>query len=1471
MAQTTITQTTPINQQNQILDISDSILFTSISTDSSFNVNTDSIEGWVYDLNNTLIQSVNVSYTVQNTNVDNNEIKELFIDPVRDLEVNILNTGIYNINYNFLRNKLDSSVFSQYYISEISNDRTELRLDTTNLTNDEIKISFDNFSIDFNNSPVFNGFYLNFNSNNLLLATNIALDTTDGKNTILIKLYEPLPPTYDIKTQLWVVEKVSDPLAYQVEFINDQVEFDDRIFLKGPNFNISVKDQVNNSTEFKTLTTLSSNSTGLQNQLNSLLAERRVELNTDYTDFNNFIFFSSAEQRLSNFYYKASLIESYNNDITVLDTLPNTIQVSSSKAIIQSKINDIITKFDGYDYFLYYDSGSKSWPKSTPTKPYTLYSTGSAQVITWYNEQSLSSSRYDNENQNYLYNVLPQYIQEDPDNDQFQLFVDMVAQLFDEIWLYTQAIKNRQDGDNSLSGGISKDLVADALRSYGINIYQSSFSTSDLFTSYLGITSNGSLLPPTGSEVITNYVTSSAEMIPFDDAQKLIYKRLYHNLPYLLKKKGTIDGLRTLLTCFGVPSTIIQTVEFGGKNTTNTNDWDYFEDRFDYAYSSTGSQFISSSFALNSSWTSPDDVPSAVTFRFKAESVPPTNYSQSLWSTDKGLGIYLEYNGSNLITGSYSGSSSNPYNQYGTLKFISVTDSASIYLPFFNEGWWSILINSSSIGYTLYAKNNIYDGYEGNKIGFQSSSSLNVTTLWSASVESYFASSSGTYIGFSGSLQELRYYTQPLPESSFNDFVMNHYSIESSNTLSFRAALGSQLYTSSVSIHPKVDGNWVTTSSFISDSDFYFSSTPTFSPNVETLYYDEPGVGLLNRVSNKIKLQNNNIPSGDVLSPLSSLSQVTPSIGSISNNNNLLEVGFSPQNEIDKDIIEQLGYFNIGEYIGDPRQVSNKSYSDLSLLRNEYFQKYDSPYNYSDYVRLIKYFDNALFKMIKDFVPARTSISTGIIIKPTILERPKYPEPQVSWTRPEYTASIEHHSGSDTIYLFSGDNGGLYSNQSSSFTESFNGPEGIFNITHNDNAEFYNGELEGTVLTVTTQSLLNNPLLDDSYRESIADLQNLNASSNLPLTGAGSFDEKIPFNIESPDVLYYNNSTYEYSPKFSIIGDITIYVSASYTGSVSGTEQNLYVQFQENGKIIRESFILNQLGTAGLASGSFSQSLFIPGFQIKSGNTYTANLSARGSGIYLPFTSSFNTSSYWKINVSNTFAQSIYYTDPTVYTQQNFPGNINEFDDYYAIYGNVYSNRISNKYFDVDYSSNPNIPVNFTSIMSSSAIYAQVQPSNYTLRRHINPRYEGSKLYGANINQFTTGDNSYASKPVIERYNDYVAQYDYVDQGNSTSVIHILSLVDIDGNKIALNGNTNYNLGMIKTLFPQSSSISLVDLAGNSAGLLSSGSAIISASLDENNMEIYGSIEKTVTGFVVPSNFNPYIDIYEVARKAGLI
>ncbi len=34
--------------------------------------------------------------------------------------------------------------------------------------------------------------------------------------------------------------------------------------------------------------------------------------------------------------------------------------------------------------------------------------------------------------------------------------------------------------------------------------------------------------------------------------------------------------------------------------------------------------------------------------------------------------------------------------------------------------------------------------------------------------------------------------------------------------------------------------------------------------------------------------------------------------------------------------------------------------------------------------------------MIKDFVPARTSLASGVVIKQTLLERNKYPQPQAN-------------------------------------------------------------------------------------------------------------------------------------------------------------------------------------------------------------------------------------------------------------------------------------------------------------------------------------------------------------------------------------------------------------------------------------------------------------------------------------------
>ena len=219
----------------------------------------------------------------------------------------------------------------------------------------------------------------------------------------------------------------------------------------------------------------------------------------------------------------------------------------------------------------------------------------------------------------------------------------------------------------------------------------------------------------------------------------------------------------------------------------------------------------------------------------------------------------------------------------------------------------------------------------------------------------------------------------------------NVFKGQSPDVLAFRAPVGGELYLGTSSIHPRVTGSWNTVHSFDGHSDFYFDASPHFLPNVEHIYIDQPIVGIKNAISDKIRVEDNVLPSGDTLSPFKVLSQQTNASSSYTPNINYLEVAFSPQNEINDDIAHQIGSFNIGEYIGDPRHRSDSktTYPDLDTLRNAYFQKYTKNYNLVDFIRLIKFFDNSLFKMIRDFVPVRTSLASGIVIKQHILERNK--------------------------------------------------------------------------------------------------------------------------------------------------------------------------------------------------------------------------------------------------------------------------------------------------------------------------------------------------------------------------------------------------------------------------------------------------------------------------------------------------
>jgi len=1233
MQQPVITSINPDIFAVQDYTFEDFTIVPNFEVTSSFITSTDYVEYFIYDGNNTLLtgsQLVDYTFTDDAGIIASGGYATMDIDPSATLVDNGFDVGVYNIVYNFFQNELGSNPTSSFYIKDISPDRTELRLSSNFISGSTILETYPEFNAQLASSSYFDGFYLNFGDNRIVIAVNSQLDGTD----VLIKLYEALPEQFVVKSTCWVVTKVADPIAYNVSFVSEIVPVDlDIVYLQGPNTNLQIQDEINNSTEFKSYAELVGTTlTSSFQQVQSLLEEKGIDINIEYASgstmlWENFVQFSSAEQRVKNFYEKLSLIQGYQDDLntyifSITGSTSSSYYTSASQEVTQNKINTLIKNFDDFEYYLYYTSGGAAYPKTNSQPPFILANTGSVDGLNWLSTYTGSGATFDNENQNNLIYTIPEYVRNDSANEPYILFIEMMGQNFDNIWVYLKDVTSKFDADNRINFGISKDLVAQAIRDFGLKIYQNNFSQDSLYTAFLGIDSSGSLITnalpgttgtlpvPTGSglDYVTSYVTASNELIPQDDTNKMLYKRLYHNMPYLLKKKGTPQAIRALISSYGIPSTELRISEFGGKDRDNTNDWDYWYQRFNYALTSSGDNYVSSSWTLNSTWGAPDNVPATLEFRFKTNGLPTSSipFSQSLWSLNSGGGtsaITLKYTGSAYTTGSYSGSVVDTYYQYAKLDFYPDTSdlnsTASVYLPFFDRGWWSVMLTRDNNDYNLYAKNTIYLGDDAAQIGFQASSSLTGTdSVWTGSSGiSYLGTGSlAGYNMFSGSFQELRYYTVVLNEESFDDFVMDPDAIDGNGTngapdqLAFRASLGGELYIGSASIHPKVTGSWVATSSFASDSDFNFNVTPYFGPNVEQVFLLEPIAGIRNRVADKVRVVEEILPTGDTLSPYISIQQNSPVSQSYTPDLNQLEVAFSPQNEINDDITAQLAGLNLGEYIGDPRQIFTQetSYPALDALRNSYFEKYTSNYDANDYIRLIKFFDNSLFKMIKDFVPARTSLTSGVVIKQHLLERNKYPVPQLHYSESIYTGSIEsgfitgsQAGGFATLEdTYRGNrpvtasNGQLFTAPWASptadsiglnVTQSWLGfnttPFGLTAFTQSDAVEFFDGELSGSSLVVENGDLNGgNPFLSVNTTPILYDLVTRNPAATVTYYTASLavFDSTtakqnaIDFLLTRTPGEGLMQAVFTFRPSGSRTGTITTTVLETGSGDPSG-------------------------------------------------------------------------------------------------------------------------------------------------------------------------------------------------------------------------------------------------------------------------------------------------------------------------------
>ena len=358
----------------------------------------DYIELNIYNTGDNLITHIrdfrDFSFSAEGINPSTGLSTEIVLDPSKVLNDLKFNAGEFKLEYRFQRKKIFNSFQKIFYIKEISNSRNEIRILSNELSNLQLEQRYKLFEQEIQESEYLKDFTLNFGNGNNILAINIALDKSGENYSLLIKLFEPLPSNLSVNSTFRIVEDLIQPVIYNSNIDASIVE-DNTISILGPNYKVNTRLNSSVPSEFKTYDELlnggiSSSYQNLTNALSSSL-EPSVNYTNPNTDsgyhFENFTHFGSATEKLNNFKYKLKLIELYNSQITSINTITGdastSLPVLGNKQNIEGKINKVIGGFDGYERFLYFESGTYSWPKSNSNKPYSQHLITSTEALTW--------------------------------------------------------------------------------------------------------------------------------------------------------------------------------------------------------------------------------------------------------------------------------------------------------------------------------------------------------------------------------------------------------------------------------------------------------------------------------------------------------------------------------------------------------------------------------------------------------------------------------------------------------------------------------------------------------------------------------------------------------------------------------------------------------------------------------------------------------------------------------------------------------------------------------------------------------------------------------------------------------------------------------------------------------------------------------------------------------------------------------
>jgi hypothetical protein len=427
------------------------------------------------------------------------------------------------------------------------------------------------------------------------------------------------------------------------------------------------------------------------------------------------------------------------------------------------------------------------------------------------------------------------------------------------------------------------------------------------------------------------------------------------------------------------------------------------------------------------------------------------------------------------------------------------------------------------------------------------------------------------------------------------------------------------------------------------------------------------------------------------------------------------------------------------------------------------------------------------------------------VIKQHLLERNRYRVPQIDtnttltnifnvpYVTKDLTINAQLEVGSSSggtggsieKYNYSGSPDFYQGNITQSWDNSFDTPFGIQTIIENTQKEFYNGEYSGSSIVAENGEL--NPANPFKYSNNTPTIYNIHQfflqssdflnCSEITFVNDAVIPSPSPFfpnisTIPQPgDIMVWSNST-PFSPSLSAVKYIKIH-------SLDTNNNN------NNNTLINVNIV-----------------------KITGINYNIINRQKRGD--FWLFTIDESQPS----NPLNAIQDNTIPNEMIILTPLSPPGISFENSDYNATINNYNENRKNSSIMDVDYSTNINTPSNFNLILSGSANRTSTPDSNYTSRRVIYPRYEGSKNSSANYNYYTpsgnttflngstgswSGDSSpYGKVAAIDHYPIYFSHFKTSHPNLeifNTTTFDVDMLIEVPQNNIQ---GTNYQPRVIK-------------------------------------------------------------------------